>query len=128
MSGMIDLLAALLILLTIVKLIVLSVNAPAWLNMAKALYARPALAGSAAYVLAGLVLAVLLESGLTIVQILAVCLFASLLFIPGLAPYMGDVLRQVEGKTFREILRDQWFSTLVWLGLLSWGACALLFR
>ncbi|MFI5247372.1 MAG: hypothetical protein ACHQWV_02325 [Nitrospirales bacterium] len=127
-SRMIDILAGLLILLAVVKLILLSINAPTWLAAAKALYARPTITATISYLLAGVVLYVLLQSGLTIVQILAVCLFVMLLLIPGLAPYMGEVLRAVEGKTFRQILLGQWLYTLVWMILLGWGVCVLLFR
>ena len=129
MAGrMIDVFAALLILLAVVKLILLSINAPAWLAAAKALYARPTATATVSYLLAGVVLYGLLQSGLTIVQILAVCLFVVLLLIPGFAPYMGEVLRGLEGKTFRQLLRDQWLYTLIWMILLGWGVCALLFR
>jgi hypothetical protein len=124
---MIDILAVLLILLAVVKLILLSINAPTWLAAAKALYARPMVTTTVSYLLASVVLYVLLQSGLTIVQVLAVCLFVVLLLIPGLAPYMGELLRGLEGKTFRQLLRDQWLYTLVWMILLGWGLCALLF-
>lgn len=127
-SRMIDILAGLLILLAVVKLTLLSFNAPTWPAAAKALYARPTVTATISYLLAGVVLYVLLQSGLTIVQILAVCLFVMLLLIPGLAPYMGEVLRGLEGKTFRQILRDQWLYTLVWMILLGWGVSVLLFR
>jgi hypothetical protein len=127
-SRMIEVFAALLILLAVVKLIVLSVNAPAWLTAVKELYARPALTAIVCYTLAGLVLYGLLESGLTILQILAVCLFVVLLIVPGFAPYMGEVLRGLEGKTLGQMLREQWLYTLVWIILLGWGACTLLFQ
>lgn len=127
-SRMIDLFAALLILLAIVKVIVLSVHAPTWLRAAKALYANRTVTGIAFYAMAGLVLYGLLASGLTIVQILAVCLFAALLIIPGFAPYMGEVLRELEGKTFAQMLREQWLYPLVWMLLLGWGSWVLLVR
>ncbi len=41
---------------------------------------------------------------------------------------MGELLRGLEGKTFRQILRDQWLYTLVWMTLLGWGLCVLLIR
>lgn len=80
------------------------------------------------YALAGLVLYALLQSGLTIVQILAVSLFTSLLLIPGFSPYMGEVLRALEGQTFGRMMREQWHYTLVWTVLLFWGAYELLLR
>jgi hypothetical protein len=127
-NRMIEISAALLILLAVVKLIVLSFNAPAWLTAVRALYARPALTAIVSYLLAGLVLYGLLESGLTIVQILAVCLFLVLLIVPGFAPYISEVLRGLEGKTLWQMLREQWLYTLVWMLLLGWGACALFFQ
>jgi hypothetical protein len=127
-SRIIDLFAALLILLAIVKVIVLSVHTPAWLNAAKTLYANREVAAIVFYALAGLVLYGLLVSGLTILQILAVSLFVALLLLPGFAPYMGEVLHQLEGKTFGQIMREQWLYTLVWTLLLVWGAWALIVR
>jgi hypothetical protein len=127
-SRMFEVFAAVLILLAVVKLAVLTVNAPAWLTAVRALYARPMLTAVVSYVLAGLVLYGLIESGLTIVQILAVSLFVVLLIVPGFAPYMSEVLRGLEGKTLRQMLREQWLYSLVWMILLGWGACALLFQ
>jgi hypothetical protein len=125
---MIEVFATVLILLAAVKLIVLSVNAPAWLTAVRAMYAKPTLTAIVSYGLAGLVLYGLLESGLTIVQILAVCLFVVLLIVPGFAPYMSEVLRGLEGKTLWQMLREQWLYTLVWMIVLGWGVCALLLR
>jgi hypothetical protein len=127
-SRMFEVFAAVLILLAVVKLAVLTVNAPAWLTAVRALYARPMLTAAVSYVLAGLVLYGLIESGLTIVQILAVSVFVVLLIVPGFAPYMSEVLRGLEGKTLRQMLREQWLYSLVWMILLGWGACALLFQ
>jgi hypothetical protein len=125
-SRLIEVFATALILLAVAKLIVLSVNAPAWLTAMKALYARPTLTALVSYILAGVVLYGLLESGLTIVQILAVCLFVVLLIIPGFAPYMGEVLRGLEGQTLWQMLRGQWLYTVVWMMLLGWGVNVLL--
>jgi len=127
-SRIIDLFAALLILLAIVKVIVLSLNTQTWLEAAKALYANRRVAALVFYGLAGLVLYGLLVSGLTILQILAVSLFVALLLLPGFAPYMGEVLHQLEGKTFGQIMHEQWLYTLIWTLLLVWGAWALLVR
>ena len=121
-------LAAVLILLSVIKLTVLSLNAPAWVAVAKAIYSKPVVTATVSYALAGLTLTVLLQSGLTIVQILAVCLFIVLLIVPGIARYAPDLLHWLERQDLRRILRDQWFYTLVWVALLGWGACALLFR
>lgn len=128
MAGrMVEVLAALLILLVIVKLLVLSIHAPTWLQLARTLYAHRTVTTVVFYVLAGLMLSMLLASGLTIVQILAVCFFAAFLIVPGFIPYMGDVLQALEGQTFGEMMREQWLYSLIWAALLIWGAYALLF-
>ena len=124
-SRMVDFFAVLLITLAVVKVIVLSVHARTWLRAANALYANRTLTVTVCYVLAGLVLYGLLASGLTIVQILAVSLFVALLFLPGFAPYMGEILHKLEGKTFAHIMREQWLYTLVWTMLLGGGAWEL---
>jgi hypothetical protein len=125
---MIDIFAGTLIVLAVVKLLALAVNAPAWLSAMKMLYARPALTAAISYLLAGLVLAALLASGVTIVQVLAVCLFVVLLLVPAFAPYMDLVLRGLEGKSLGQMLREQWLYTVVWMILLGWGFYALLDR
>lgn len=125
---MIDIFAGTLIVLAVVKLLALAVNAPAWLSAMKMLYARPALTAAISYLLAGLVLAALLASGVTIVQVLAVCLFVVLLLVPAFAPYMDLVLRGLEGKSLGQMLREQRLYTVVWMILLGWGFYALLNR
>lgn len=127
-TRLIEIFAAVLILLAALKLIFLSIDASAWLIAVRTLYARPLLTAIVSYVLAGLVLYGLLESGLTIVQILAVCLFVVLLIVPGFAPYIDQVLRGLEGKSLWQVLREQWLYSLVWMLLLGWGVCALVFR
>jgi hypothetical protein len=123
---MIDVLAALLIGLAVVKVLVLAIHTPAWLGFAKVLAANRTVTTLVFYVLAGVMLSMLLASGLTIEQILAVCLFAAVLIMPGLVPYMDHVLRALEGRTFGQMMREQWFYTLIWAVLLTWGAYALL--
>jgi hypothetical protein len=127
-TWMIDLFAALLIFLAVLKLLLLSVHAPTWLLAVKAMNENRAATSVVSYFLAAVVLYGLLESGLTIVQILAVSLFTALLLIPGFAPFMRPVLHQLEGQMFRQMLAEQWLYILVWALLLGWGAWRLLLR
>jgi hypothetical protein len=57
--------------------------------------------------LAGLVLYFLLESGLTIVHVLAVFVFTALLFVAGLSPFASHILKWFEGKTTAQMLKEQ---------------------
>lgn len=126
MSGhLIEFCATVLIGLAVVKIVVFSISASAWITIMRAVYARPMLTAAVSYVLAGFVLSMLLSSGLTIVEILAVGLFVVLLLVPGFAPYLNTVLQVVEGKTAYQILREQWLYTLVWMTLLGWGVWSL---
>lgn len=118
----IDILAGILIALSVVKLVFVLSDVRAWLAFVRRLYANPRVISLIALALAGLVLYVLLQTGLTILHVLAVCACVSLLFIVGLTPYSAHILTWFEGKDARQILMEQWLYTAVWLLLLGWGA------
>jgi magnesium-transporting ATPase (P-type) len=62
-------------------------------------------------------------AGITIVQILAVAVFVSLLLVIGLASEVDDLLKKYQARIKRGTLwRDFWFYTLIWIVLLVWGA------
>jgi hypothetical protein len=117
----IEILAALLIALSVVKLLFLVTNMRAWLLLVKRLHSSPKVTSLVALALAGVVLYLLVQSGLTIVQILAVCLFFALLFVAGLAPFSSQVMNWLEGKDLTRILKEQWLYIAVWFLLLGWG-------
>jgi hypothetical protein len=91
----------------------------------KRLYAHPNVTSFVAVTLAGIVLYFLLRSGLTIVQVLAVSLFVSLLVVAGVAPFFPLILNWFEGKGAVRILKEQWLYALIWFLLLGWGAYEL---
>lgn len=124
-ASAIEVLAAALIVFAVVKLAVVLVNFRAWIALAKKLYARPMLTSVVSYVLAGLALYVLLNAGLTIVQILAVASFVVLLLVPGIAPYASVMLSWFENKDLGQIMKEQWLYTAVWVVLLGWGVYEL---
>ena len=70
----------------------------------------------------------LLASGLNIIQILAVTLFVALLMLSGLAPYITQLIPWVEKQDLRKIMKDTWLYSLVWIGLIIWGAVELYWR
>ncbi|AOY90924.1 hypothetical protein BKK79_03170 [Cupriavidus sp. USMAA2-4] len=121
------LLAAVLIALAVLKLCAVLLAPQGWLHAMRRLYARPALLAALAYVLAALVLYALLASGLSIVQILAVCLFMALLTMAGMVPLAPRLLEAMaEPGALRRMMRAQWLYVLVWLALLAWGLAAML--
>jgi len=117
----IEILAEILILISVVKLLIIVVNVRAWLGFAKWIYAKPAVTSIVALTLACLVLYILLSSGLTIVHILAVCLFIALVIMIGVAPYAGRLLEWFETQNLNTVLKEQWLYIVIWLLLLGWG-------
>ena len=122
----IEILASLLVVVSLVKIIFVLLNAPTWLSLVKRLYARPRLTSLVATSLAGLVLYFLLQSGLTIVHVLAVSVFTALLFVAGLSPLASQILKWFEGKNTAQMLKEQRLYTATWFVLLAWGAYELL--
>ena len=121
----IEILAGLLIVLAGIKLAVVFVDARVWLKIARRVYAMPAVTAWVALLLAGFVLYLLLQSGLTIVQVLAVTVFVALLLMVGVAPYAGQLFGWLETQSLPEMLRRQWLYVIVWVLLLAWGAAEL---
>ena len=118
----IEILASLLIVLAAIKLIVVVVEPRMWLRFARRVYASPAVTSYAALLLAALVLYLLLNSGLTMVQILAVTVFVALLLMVGMAPHAARLFEWVETQSLPAMLRQQWLYIVVWVLLLGWGA------
>ena len=123
--SVIKVLAGLLIVLAVVKLAVVFVSPQVWIRFMKRVYAVPVLTSMVALILAALVLYLLLQSGLSIVQVLAVTVFVSLLLVAGGAPFSKQLIDWLETQSLTTILRAQWVYVVVWMGLLAWGAWAL---
>ncbi|HXV10850.1 MAG TPA: hypothetical protein VD839_08610 [Burkholderiales bacterium] len=124
--SMINVLAGLLIVLASIKLVVVFVSPRAWLRFVRRVYAAPTLTSTIALLLAALVLYLLLQSGLTIVQVLAVTVFVALLLVVGIAPYAGRLFERIETQSLPAMLRQQWLYIVVWVLLLGWGAVEIL--
>ena len=121
----VEILAVILIVLSVAKLLFVVTNFKAWMQLMKWLFASPKFTALIASALAGVLLYFLVRSGLTIVQILAVCLFVSLLFIAGIAPYFSHISTWLEGKNTTQILKEQWLYAVIWFLLLGWGVYEL---
>jgi hypothetical protein len=122
-----EILAAFLILLSLVKTTMLLVNPRGWVGIIKRFYADAKLTSVVSLASAGIVLYLLLRSGLDIVQILAVCLFLFLLILAGVAPYVPRLYAWVETQDIGQLLKEQWLYASAWMALLLWGAYVLLF-
>ena len=119
--GTLEILALILIAISAIKLITFFINPQLWYSFIGGLYSSPPLASIIAFLLAMTVLYFLLVSGVTIVEILAVCLFVALLIAVGFAKYADKLITWVMEQNIVFILKEVWLYTLVWLLLLAWG-------
>lgn len=125
-SSITEVLAAILILLSLIKLTAVSVNARKWIGFAKRIYVNPKLTSFVALAAAAAILYLLVRSGLDIVQILAVCLFVVALTMAGMAPYAPRLLAWLETEDVNQLIKSQWLYISAWIALLVWGASTLL--
>jgi len=126
-STITQVLAAILILLSAVKLIAVWVNPRAWLGFAKRLYANPPVTSLVALIVAGALLLLLIRSGLDIVHVLAVCMFVVCLVVVGFAPYAPHVFEWIETQDLDHLIKRQWLYVAVWIALLVSGVYTLVF-
>lgn len=121
----IEIIALVLIVVVAIKMLVLLVKPKAWMNFAKAIYKKKAVAVMIGLVLGGVVLYYLIQE-LTIVQILAVIAFMAALFMIGLSGSASDLIKKYEGQIKRgKLWKENWFYTLLWIALIVWGALVL---
>ena len=123
----IEILALILIVVTAVKLLTFLVDPKIWYGFIEGIYSKPVIASFVAFILAALVLYLLILSGITIVEILAVCLFVALLLAIGFAKYADELMAWVRKQEIVSILKEVWLYTFVWLLLLAWGVGEILF-
>ena len=122
-----EILAAIIIVFSLVKLTVVLISPMSWLNFAKKIYVRPQITSAVALVLAAVVLYILINSGMTIVHIFAVTLFIVLVLVIGMARYGEEIISWAMGQDLRTILKEQWLYTLIWIVLLVWGIAVIFF-
>ena len=123
----IEIIAIILIGVSIIKLAVLAASPGAWIAFARKIYLKPNVTSAVALVLAAVVLYYLVSSGMTIVQILAVWVFMALIMVVGFANYADDILDWAMGRDIKAWLREQWLLMVIWIGLLVWGIQAIFF-
>ncbi len=125
--GTLEILALILIAITVIKLIVFLINPQLWYRFVEKLYIKPQLVSVVALLLAALVLYFLVVSGVTIVEILAVCLFVVLLMAIGIAKYADKIIGWAKEQDVVFIVKELWLYTLVWILLLAWGIQQIFF-
>jgi hypothetical protein len=123
-----EILAATVIVLSLVKLTVGLISPKSWLNFARKIYVKPQVTSAVASVLAAVVLYVLISSGMTIVHILAVTLFIMLILVVGIARYGDEIISWAMEQDLRAMIKDHWLYALIWIALIAWGIIAIFTR
>jgi hypothetical protein len=113
--------ALVLAILGLIKLAIVVFNAKTWLNVVKFLYGNAVLTFIAELVLAAVLFYYLLQSGMTIVPIMAVVAFGALLTGMTFAVYAKETIAWA-GKFLnsKTLLRRAWLPILIWLALIVW--------
>ncbi len=119
-----EIVALVFIAITLIKLLVISVNPRTWYGPANPLmklFANRALGVGFSLLLGGLVLMYLLVE-LSIVEIFAASVFAFLLLMLSLSPYANQMVEMIvtNSETGKGFFRKNWLSVVVWLGLIIW--------
>ena len=120
--------ALILIVISVIKIAVLLVNPKSWMNFAKNLYSKPKAVSTIALILAVIVFYYLLQSGITVVEILAVTAFVVLLILIGLAKEVGPLMKKYDSIIKKgNLWKENWLYTLIWVVLLVLGIRELFF-
>jgi len=123
----IEIIALVLITVSVIKILILLVNPKSWMNFARMIYKNSRVTSVVALILAVVVLFYLIQE-LTIIQILAVTSFVALLFVIGLADRGNALIKMYEGQIKNKTLwKRNLFYTLIWIALLAWGIKVLFF-
>jgi len=116
--------ALIFILFVLIKLVIVLVNRKAWLNFSTKVYDKPMITSTILGILGILILFYLLQE-ISIVQIVAVLAFASILFGLGFLQYPKEILnlgkKILRGKHSPGII----LYVIVWLALILWALFAI---
>ncbi|MEK6872725.1 MAG: hypothetical protein AABW90_01800 [Nanoarchaeota archaeon] len=118
----IEILALIFILIAGIKIIVVLINPKTWLdNVVKKVYKESKLKILIFLILSLIVLYFLLKE-LTIVQILAVMLFLSLLTAVGILPFSKEI-SNIADKVYKDknLIKKTLLPFIIWIILLIWG-------
>lgn len=126
--GTLEILALILIVLVAIKVVVVSIEPNVWYRFVEKLYVVPQVMSIVGLILAALVLYFIVNSGISIVEILAVCLFIALLMLTGMANYADELITWARQQDLPELMKRLWLYTIAWVLLIAWGIQALFFE
>ena len=127
----IEILALIVAALIVIKTATIFVNPKAWTALVKKLYGgNPVALMVVGFLGAAIILKILLLE-LTIVQVFAVMMFFMFLGMVAMAPFSKDILPWAEKllqEDGRTLLKKSWVACLIWLLLVLWVLCAILWK
>lgn len=116
--GTLEIMALITIVIAAVKIVTLLINPKAWLDMSKGWFKNVGLMQLICLIIAAVALYFLYQSGVGIVQVLAVMLFASFIIGAALAPYGADLMKAIKPK---DMISKNIPVLVIWVALLLWG-------
>ena len=122
----VEIIALILIVIATIKMLVLVSKPMAWMEFARWVYKKPVVTKFVGAILAGVVLYYIINSGLTIVEVLAVSALMALFFMIGLAEDVGPFIKKYEAQIKAgKMWKKHWLYTLFWIAILVWGVLVL---
>ena len=113
--------AFILVLLTLVKLVVIIFNKKWWFNkVARPIYRNTLVSSLIFLVLAIVIFFYLLDSGITVTQMMAVTAFVVLLIGFSMVQYGKEVLSFADRIYKKKFNYGTWINILIWAGLAVW--------
>lgn len=120
----IEILALIVIVIALLKIIILLFAPKFFMNLAKSIYRCPKSLKAVVFLLAVVVFYLLIKAGVTVTEIFAIFLLLALLIGPLMADYGKGIIEQINPKN---VLKKQWFATLIWVILAAWGIYEIFF-
>lgn len=112
--------ALVLVIIGLIKLLVLSFNAKAWMKVIRFLYSNSAVLFIVELILAGFLFYYLIQQ-FTIVQMMAVIALGALLTGMTFATYGKETIVWADKIIMaKSLLRKAWFPIIIWLALIIW--------
>ena len=114
--------ALILVIFALIKLLIVSFNAKAWLKVVKFIYSNAVVTFVIELILAVILFYYLLQSGLTIVPIMAVVALGALLTGMTMAAYGKETISWGEKILKGNVIwKKGWLPLLIWLALIIWA-------
>lgn len=124
----VEIFALIVIVVAIIKIVIFIYKPEAWISFIETLYSHPQLISAIGLVSSVVVLYFLVNTGLTVVEILAVSLFIALLMLTGIANYADQIVGWAREQDMVSMLKQLLIYVIAWLFLIILGIRELFFK